>query len=680
MSRFRVHAREPLPAETAGELPLDEVRNVIAQAIQPAHFFVGNPLRLEWQYSPSEEIAWEIYQGRLLEAAHTRLRETFESWNIFCVEAGSRSLEPILSLKLHRGSRRLYVTRAVYCYAWEGYHAGDNVYLSCETRKWVRELVGTVHLERFPDPDDLRDEIICLLFQAVVGCSRLPLQSMEAPLPAFSLGWLGYGYRGTLQSEPHGSAPLQSFWDLIERGLHGELAWLEKAKLLETVLRSTPATDLGVAAELFLNRWCALGHSTDELAALCRTLFNEVALSPYTDFVDKMLKFLKILESQGHLSAEAHADFLGYMLRHNARHLTAYDLITFHHRGANYPDALLLDAVLKDYLTLIESRPELFIPARDESVGLQTRKRIRRRALRQAWLLRRRYEGLPVPDLPTSPGENTRVLPSPYGRVPEEQIFEPGKRTRRLFADEPLLLRGERSRAVLRQCFADLRHPEELQELGMAIFLDRPFGSFKAATEPDRTLLLSYETFSRSMAERRLQEMAKDPALNLSAEIFESYRHNLFAAPPVQGLPITRARREQRPGAVALHDAARVADDFLVLRTTRQTVQAFLQQFDIAALAERCSVDYFDAQKRVWIVTAASTRSGPEGILDVYDERLRQRLELQVDPSRGYRSRAGQEYPVVGLRVLRAWEGESAGSNLRAHTVEQNAIALSPRD
>src|SRR5207249_2747834 len=120
--------------------------------------------------------------------------------------------------------------------------------------------------------------------------------------------------------------------------------------------------------------------------------------------------------------------------------LTAYDLINFHHRGANYPDALLLDTVLRAYLAQIEERPELFLPCKEDDSQRQKRKRIRRRALRQAWLLRRTIQGLPVPDAPTSPGENSRILPPPYERVPEEQILDPAKRTKRLFEGQPLLL------------------------------------------------------------------------------------------------------------------------------------------------------------------------------------------------------------------------------------------------
>src|SRR5581483_1487988 len=119
--------------------------------------------------------------------------------------------------------------------------------------------------------------------------------------------------------------------------------------------------------------------------------------------------------------------------RQGARHLTAYDLVTFHHRGANYPDALLLDAVLRRLPGLIEARPQLFLPAADDPAEGQTRKRLRRRALRQGWLLWHTYRGLPVPEVPTSPGENARVLPSPYPHVDEEQILQPGRRPRRLY-------------------------------------------------------------------------------------------------------------------------------------------------------------------------------------------------------------------------------------------------------
>src|SRR5262249_35041333 len=157
-----------------------------------------------------------------------------------------------------------------------------------------------------------------------------------------------------------------------------------------------------------------------------RALFAEVALSPYTDFVEKTLAFLQLLLERDYFSPADLVDFLSYLLRQLGRHLTAYDLVTFHHFGANYPDALLLDAVLKWYLELIEQHPTLFTSPRSAE-AVEKPPRLRRRALRQGWLLRRTYEGHPVPDAPTSPGENARAWPPPHERVPEEQITNPLK-------------------------------------------------------------------------------------------------------------------------------------------------------------------------------------------------------------------------------------------------------------
>src|SRR2546430_9459674 len=53
----------------------------------------------------------------------------------------------------------------------------------------------------------------------------------------------------------------------------------------------------------------------------------------------------------------------------------------------------LLDASLKAYLELAEGHPGLFLDAVPDTEQAKNRKRLRRRALRQAWLLRHRYEG-----------------------------------------------------------------------------------------------------------------------------------------------------------------------------------------------------------------------------------------------------------------------------------------------
>ena len=78
---------------------------------------------------------------------------------------------------------------------------------------------------------------------------------------------------------------------LVAEGLHAGLSWLEQAKLLEVLLRNISADEVGAAAGLFLDRWQALGRLAAEVPSLLRTLFNEVALSPWTGFVDRALAF-----------------------------------------------------------------------------------------------------------------------------------------------------------------------------------------------------------------------------------------------------------------------------------------------------------------------------------------------------------------------------------------------------
>jgi hypothetical protein len=397
-------------------------------------------------------------------------------------------------------------------------------------------------------------------------------------------------------------------------------------------------------------------------------LFNEVSLSPYTDLVAKTLLFLHVLEERSELQTEQVVDFLSYLLRHIGRHLTAFDLVVFHHRGANYPDALLLDSVLKEYRTLLDRRPDLFLDATGEDEMARRHKRVRRRALRQGWLLRRRYEGHAVPDLPTSPGENMRVLPPSHPRVPDEQITQPARRTRRLYADDFLLPRLQgRVAEALRQGFLDLEHADEWREMGLGVFLDRPFGDGKAAAEPDGTLLLSAEAFSVSIARQRLLALAGD--LSLSAE--DALVQRLLARPSLPGLPLDAIGNAVRPGTVSLTDARRAAADFVFLRTTPSSVQAFLGQFDFTPLRQEFHIeDLLDGSDLLLARAAARPR------LVIYDAHLRPRLELEVATQDGYDNRAGQEYPVGGLLVR--WVSAATGEALQAHDLHDKPIRLLP--
>jgi hypothetical protein len=622
------------------------LEEILDAALAPAHFFAGPDLTLAWDRQPRQERPWEIFRGQLLSANQTRASVAFEEWNVFRVEADERSDEPLLSLKLDRAANVVHITRAIHCHAWEGYHAGDNVYLSRETQRWVNELVGSVPLARFPDEHGLRDELAGLLFQAVVGVSRLPLTSVEAPLPDFSLGRLGY----FPQQDSAAAGPLRTPEALLEQVLTAGRTASELSRLVELLIRATPTEKLAELAPALAARWFAVGYSANDFVALLRRLFDEVALSPHTGFIDRTLGLLPRLIESRLLTPETMLDFLGYLLRHLARHLTAYDLITFHHQGANYPDALLLDAALKMYLHAAETTPEQFLPAAEDAAARAARKCRRRRGLRQAWLLRRFYEGLPVPDAPTSPGENQRILPSPHVRVPEEQ-FDPEKRTRRLYADDPLLL-GAAAHEVLRQALHDLALPDELRELGTAIFLDRPLGAAKPPGEPDRTLLVALEGFSRKIAGKRLDLLAEKAEGLVTPEALGEARSRLRGL-EVKGIDLPFSRGGG-PGKVALDDVRKVAFDFVFICTTQRSLAEFLAQFDFTPLRQRGCLDFLAAGRRVVMMR------GEAGGLAIYDTDYRKRLELEVDGALSYETRGGREVPVAGLRVRGAWDAAGA--------------------
>jgi hypothetical protein len=379
-------------------------------------------------------------------------------------------------------------------------------------------------------------------------------------------------------------------------------------------------------------------------------LFNEVSLSPYTDFVGNTRELLRVAAEERwkrYVGLRDAIDWYGWSLRQNGRHLTAYDLITFHHRGANYPDALLLNELLPDYLSWIEQLPGLFLDTADDDETERHQKHLRRRALRQGWLHRRAYEGHPVPDAPTSPGELTRVLPPDYPRVSEEQILQPAKRKRQLFTDDPLTnYLAPNVERVLRQSLADLEHPDELRELGIAIYLDRPFNFGKPPAEPDGTLLMSAEAFSRNLALQRLHNLPRWFAP--VADAIPPGCVERLQTLPVAGLPLDRIGSPARPGIISLTDARLASPDFVFLRTTASTVRNFLALYDLTPLAERFDITFLTEGRRV--LFARPPRGG--GVV-VYDEVLRPRLELHVPANRGYERRAGYEYPAAGLWVVR---------------------------
>jgi hypothetical protein len=611
--------------------------------LAPGNFFVAPFLDLRRTGPADETIPWEVFRGRLLDGSQTRLQRAFVSWDVYLIGTGAPGGGAMLSLKFDSEGAQVHVVRGMLAHVWEGYAEEENVILSRENLRWVRELVATVRLEDFRDESALETELAGALFGAVVGLSRLPLTSVESPLPDFSLGRFGYFFNPGTCGEP-----MRSACDLLSMWTPG-CPQQEEVKRLEVALRATPAADAAALAAIFAERRQTVANGRD-FQYLLRQLINDVSLTPFTGFVETLLAFVPELVTRDVLTPAAEIDFYGWILRQIVRHLSAYDLITFHHRGANYPDALVLDAVLKRYLQLIETRPALFLNALSDTDADRRSRRIRRRALHQGILLRKFYEGHPVPDAPTSPGENARVLPPPHVRVPEEQITQVHRRRKLLYDDDPLdQYISPAAGTVLDASIDDLREPAELAELGMAIFIDRPMGAAKAPGEPDQTLLFSHEAFSRALALRRLDSLARAAP---ASERFpwEEYRRSLLDL-PANGIPAANYRNAQH-GVVSLADVFRAGEDFVLLRTTPGTVREFLRQFPMDALAEEMDLGFLFAAKDVLILPDPSPPPGGFPRLIVYDGQLRQRLVLEIDLSRGSRCRSGREFPAAGLRVL----------------------------
>jgi hypothetical protein len=323
------------------------------------------------------------------------------------------------------------------------------------------------------------------------------------------------------------------------------------------------------------------------------------------------------------------ARFLSRLTLHIDRHLAAYDLIKFHQRGANYPDALLLDELWDELHLLIRAQPELL----QQSAC--------RRAIRHALLVRIEYSGHPVPDQPTSIGENARVMPEPFAIVPDEQIHAVQRRKRRLFTSPPP------DDELLWKTLNDLDESSELVELGTALFIDRPFGGGKQPGEPDRTPLISHRLFSRSVAERRLSALRPHANRVGGKEAIDRWIDKLQSM-RVDGWALANGGSPPRPGVVSLHDAFLTADDWIALRTTRSSLRELERAFDWAS------------QKinpvRAWRLLLPV---GPD--LVALDERLNEIARITPDYSAGYSCRGGVETPIAGLKlsagaVMPAWD------------------------
>ena len=272
------------------------VGDLLERLFRPCHFYLGDDTLLTWDAGISQVAPWEVYQGRLVDPRQTRQRHAFRAWGLRVQESAGEAPWPVVGLYWDVEGREVHVVRALLSHTWESYDAGGNVIESRPTTCWLPELVGTLALDEFGDLEELRDELICRLWQAVVGTSRLPLTSLEAPLPGFTLGRLAYVYRPGAA----GDDPLRHWRQLIDQAWLPELAWREQAKLLEAVLRAADPDEIPEAAVRIVERWKNLGHKPRELAKVLKTVFNDVSLSPWTRFVDNALAWRTRSSRLGH--------------------------------------------------------------------------------------------------------------------------------------------------------------------------------------------------------------------------------------------------------------------------------------------------------------------------------------------------------------------------------------------
>src|SRR5262245_27377967 len=291
---------------------------IIREVIHAKHFAVRPPLRLTWE-EIDDDVHWELYRGRALDATMTRNRVKFRAWNIQLLVDRRPAPEPLISVKWDLHCNVIHITRAVLCYAHEAVTSGNVVETKATTR-WIRELVYSIHLDSL-STDDFRAELEIAIGCAVYGTGRLPLTSLEAPLPQFLLGQLAY-------------IPSNSSHDVRE---------------FEFNLRNA---SLSVSAPDF-------GFPQNPIRFL-RQLFRSVSLSPYTCLVSNVIRMLRNLRQTNAISPVEQIDYLSWLIRLQWRHLNAYDLFLFHHRGANYPDALLVEEVLHELLSLADQESVCF--------------------------------------------------------------------------------------------------------------------------------------------------------------------------------------------------------------------------------------------------------------------------------------------------------------------------------
>jgi hypothetical protein len=133
------------------------------------------------------------------------------------------------------------------------------------------------------------------------------------------------------------------------------------------------------------------------------------------------------------------------------------------------------------------------------------------------------------------------------------------------------------------------------------------------------------------------------------------------------GIALTPRRGQAGRIGVSVHDAFRVADDFLFLRTTARSAKDFFALFDFNALRDRPLVASLEPPNSCLILDGSAIGENAVGSLAVFDAGHRRCLDLRVNAIQGYESRGGVEYPVAGLEaILSVPDGENRVGRERA--------------
>jgi hypothetical protein len=612
---------------------LNWFEKLVSDVFSPGRFFVKQGQQLLTESPIEEAITWEVFRGQLLDKRHTRREESFFTAQAKLVSADVPAGAPLLSLRFAGASAVLHITRWLHCRIWEAVDAKGAID-TVEVERWIEELVGSVELEKKGDYDTLVDQVRELIFHAAIGLSRLPLNSVETPLPAFSLGNVGY-FPASITREQ----PITQELELLSFVSSGSAKLpADSSRRLELFLRSADAEKIKAGVEMLSRQFAQIEKGERELLRLLRSVFNQTSLTPYTNFVDNSLSFARNLLASGALGLESFASFLFGLMRQTVYHLTAYDLENFHHLGANYPDALMLEKLLNEAFELDRNHPEVL---RDESQPIQVRRR--RRALLLGWWQYRLLSGLPVPDAPTSPGENRRILPAPHQAVPEIQLTQIGRRTKRLF-DQGIDFDTQRD--VLVVALQEFNEPELLLELGTALYLDRPFGSARPPATLDLTPLLSYQLFSRNVVRSRLRRIGKlEPGLAARPGWAEA--ENRLEALAVAGIPAPAPTIAAR--TVRLQDCWRSADDYLIRRATPETIRQLRSYFRW----DQCQPPLRDWHERglLPVPMPCLTLAGVSKLV-FFDQQQQIVAECEVSSEFGFQRRGALELPLPGLTTV----------------------------